>query len=171
MKIRKVTDDNLAKATALLRKAFPGSTYEADLVAALHASGRQVHDWICIHTNKAIAYIAFTTAYRGDAACGLHLAPMAVAPEFQKQGIGAEILRFALRQEPIRNQPLFVLGPPGYYTRFGFTPCPVPICPFDPGNSHFLSQNNPFSERFTIGYEPEFRSVGKPARPQGKKRK
>lgn len=160
MKIQKVTPDNQAKAYALLRRTFPTS-YEADLVQQLHEHGKLLHDWICIHTNKAIAYIAFSNAYQGSEVCGLHLAPMAVAPEFQKQGIGSELLRFALRQAVIKNRPLFVLGAPGYYKRFGFEPCTMPICPYDQGNAHFLSLRHTSGTNFTIGYETEFGTPGK----------
>ncbi len=171
MKIQRVTSENQAKAYALLRRAFVGSAYEAELVQQLHANGRPVHDWICLHSNKAIAYLAFTNAYNGKEVCGLHLAPMAVAPEFQKQGVGTELLKFALRQDAVKSQPLFVLGAPGYYKRFGFTPCKVPVCPFDKNNAHFLSLRSATSDSFTIGYEPEFKTAAKPPRPQGKKRR
>jgi len=156
MKIRKVTAEYRAKVYALLRCAFPGSDYEAALVRKFHDRGTPVHEWVCLHTNKVIAYIAFSNAYQGDEVCGLHLAPMAVAPEFQKQGIGSELLRFALRQEPIKSQPLFVLGEPRYYSKFGFEACASPICPFDKNNAHFLSMRNEATSRFTVGYEPEF---------------
>jgi putative acetyltransferase len=171
MKIQKVTKENQAKAYALLRNVFAGSEYEAELVQKLHDNGKQVHDWVCIHSNKAIAYIAFSNAYNGNDLCGLHLAPMAVAPEFQKQGVGSELLNFALRQDPIKNQPLFVLGEPGYYKRFGFEPCTVPICPFDKNNAHFLSMRNNTTTSFVVGYEPEFKPPVKPPRPKGKKRR
>ena len=171
MKIQKLTIENRPKAYALLKLAFPGSDYEAGLVQKLHENGKFIHEWVCIHTNKAIAYIAFTHAYHGNQICGLHLAPMAVAPEFQKQGVGSELLRFALRQETIKNQPLFVLGEPGFYKRFGFEPCNVPICPFDTNNAHFMSMGNSTATSFIVGYEPEFKPVAKPPGPHGKKRR
>lgn len=169
MKIQKVTEDSRAKVYALLRRAFPGSGYEAELVRQFHENGRPVYEWACIHTNKVIAYLAFSTAYHGNAACGLHLAPMAVAPEFQRQGVGSELLRFALRQEPIKNRPLFVLGEPGFYARFGFEPCRTPICPFDKDNAHFLSMRAAACASFIIGYEPEFKTAVKPPAPARKK--
>lgn len=171
MKIRKVTEETRPKVYALLRRAFPGSDYEADLIQALHASGKLLHEWVAIHTNKVIAYLAFSNAYRGDTVCGLHLAPMAVAPEFQQQGIGSELLRFALRQEPVNSQPLFVLGEPGFYRRFGFEPCTQPVCPFDKNNAHFLSLRTDGSSSFVVGYEPEFTTVAKPPKSKGKKRR
>jgi putative acetyltransferase len=171
MKIQKVTEENRSKVYALLRRAFPGSEYEAELVQKFHEQGKPAHEWVCIHTNKVIAYLAFSNAYHGKDICGLHLAPMAVTPEFQRQGVGSELLRFALRQEPIKNHPLFVLGEPGYYTRFGFEPCSVPICPFDKDNAHFLSMRNTTTTSFIVGYEPEFKTAEKLPTPKGKKRR
>ncbi|ABA90100.1 acetyltransferase, putative [Syntrophotalea carbinolica DSM 2380] len=171
MKIRKLTEENRAKVYALLRRAFPRSTYEADLVEAFHKNATPIHEWVCIHTNKVIAYIAFSHAYHGNEICGLHLAPMAVAPEFQKQGVGSELLKFALRQAAIKSQPLFVLGEPRFYKRFGFEPCSTPICPFDKNNAHFLSLHDTTAEKFMIGYEAEFKTTGKPSKAGGKKRR
>ena len=96
---------------------------------------------------------------------------MAVTPEFQRQGVGAELLRFALRQEAIKSQTLFVLGEPGYYKRFGFEPCSAPICPFDHNNAHFLGMRNTVDTSFTVGYEPEFKTTDAPPGSQGKKRR
>lgn len=170
MKIRKVTKETQSKVYALLSRAFPDSQYEVTLVQKLHDHDKPVHEWVCIHAGKAIAYIAFTPAYQGDVVCGLHLAPMAVTPDQQKQGVGRELLQFALRQEPIRSEPLFVLGEPGFYKRFGFEPCTRPICPFDKNNAHFLSLRNSFDQSFTIGYEPEFKTGNKNFSPRGKNR-
>lgn len=171
MKIQKLWIENRPKVYALLQRAFPGSSYEALLVQKLHENGRTMHEWVCIHTNKAIAYIAFTHAYHGKEICGLHLAPMAVAPDFQKQGVGSELLQFALRQGEIKDQPLFVLGEPGYYKRFGFEPCRLPVCPFDNDNAHFLNLRNSLTDSFIVGYEPEFKTAALSPAMQGKKRR
>lgn len=171
MKIQKVTIENRPRVYALLQRAFPGSDYEAALVRKLHENGRPVHEWVCIHTGKVIAYIAFSNAYHGSDICGLHLAPMAVAPDFQRQGVGSELLRFALRQETIKSLTLFVLGEPGYYKRFGFEPCSLPICLFDTNNAHFLGMRNTVATSFIVGYEPEFKTAAIPPTPQGKKRR
>jgi putative acetyltransferase len=170
MKIQTVTSETRPKVYAMLQRAFAGSAYEAALVRQLHEHGRSLHEWVCIHTGKVIAYIAFSAAYRAGTVCGLHLAPLAVAPDFQRQGVGSELLRFALRQEAIKSQPLFVLGEPAYYQRFGFAPCRQPLCPFDENNAHFLSLRNTEGASFVVGYEPEFlTAAGSPASP-GKKR-
>ena len=171
MKIQRLTAENRPRVYALLSLAFPESEYEASLLENLHNNGKTVHEWVSVHRNKIIAYIAFTPAYHGKNVCGLHLAPMAVTPEFQQQGVGSELLRFALRQEEIQSQPLFVLGEAAYYKRFAFEPCTQPICPFDKNNAHFLSLRNATTTGFTVGYEAEFMTTGKPSRPKGKKRR
>ena len=173
MKIQKVNANNQAKVYALLRQAFTGSQYEVTLVEKFHQNKRPIHEWLCLHRNKAIAYIAFSNAFHGDLLCGLHLGPMAVHPEMQKQGIGTELMNFALRQPEIKDQPLFVLGSPVYYKKFGFQLCQQPVCPFDKNNAHFLSLRHTPSQPFTIGYEAEFTvasmATSKPANNSGKK--
>ena len=163
MKIRRVTDENRAKAIGLLKAAFPKGGNEAQLVKNLHEHGKPVYDWVCTQTNKVIAYIGFTHAYHGKEVCGFHLAPLAVKPEFQRKGIGSELLRYALTQEPLHSSPLFVLGNLVFYQRFGFLPCNMPLCPFDKNNAHFLSLRNNTTAPFTIGYETEFlTTTGRP---------
>lgn len=170
MKIQKVTDETRPKVYALLQLAFPYTKYEAELVQKLHENGKPVHEWVCIHSGKVVAYIAFTSAYRGEEVCGLHLEPLAVTPDFQRQGAGSELLRFALRQEIIKSQTLFVHGKPDYFSRFGFEPCSMPICPLDKNNAHFLCMRNSSTARFVVGYEPEFKPADKPTVPKDKKR-
>jgi putative acetyltransferase len=50
------------------------------------------------------------------------LAPLAVKPELQHQGIGSKLVRFGLeRSLALRWDAVFVLGSAAYYHRFGFT--------------------------------------------------
>ena len=156
MKIRKLTPENYPKVTGLLKQTFPGSNYEVQLVENLHNNGKAVHEWVCIHVNKVVAYIAFSKAYNGSEVCGLHLAPLAVRKDLQRQGIGSELLRFALRQQVIKESTIFVLGASGFYQKFGFEPCDSPVCPFAKKKGQFLSIRNNISSQFTVGYESEF---------------
>lgn len=53
----------------------------------------------------------------------LELAPMAVLPEWQRQGVGSALARASLAAADERGEPLvLVLGHPSYYPRFGFRP-------------------------------------------------
>lgn len=156
MKIRPLVPENYNKVSALLRAAFPESDYEAKLIEKLHKKKKPLKEWVCIHTNKIIAYAAFSRAFNGNEPCGLHLAPVAVSPQFQNEGTGSELLRFCLRQSEIREKTVFVLGDPNFYRKFGFTPCKQPVCPFVKNNKHFLALRNDDTRHFTVGYEPEF---------------
>jgi len=168
MKIRKLTPEEYPKVSALLQQAFPDSKYEVRLFENLHKNEKHLNEWICIHhekplnewicihRNKAVAYIAYSNAFYGKEVFGLHLAPLAVAPQNQNQGIGSELLSFSLRQKEIKEKTIFVLGDPKFYTKFGFEHCTLPICSFDKNNEHFLSIRNTTSSSFTVGYEKEF---------------
>lgn len=51
------------------------------------------------------------------------LAPMAVAPAYQRQGIGSALVRAGLeRCKALACSAVVVLGHPAYYPRFGFLP-------------------------------------------------
>ncbi|WP_448873633.1 GNAT family N-acetyltransferase [Desulfobulbus propionicus] len=156
MKIRPLTPDLLAKAGSLVHHAFAPSRYELRLFDRLHEKNRPLHEWVCLHRQAVIACICFSRAFHGKKVCGLHLALLAVQPRQQGQGIGSELLRFALRQAAIATQPIYVLGDPAYFHKFGFVPCAAPICPLVRGNKHFLGLRNSIIEPITIGYEPEF---------------
>jgi putative acetyltransferase len=144
MKIRPLTLESHPKVAALLQQAFSPGRYEVQLFEKLHEKDRTLHEWVCIHRNTVTAYIAFSNAYDGHKVCGLHLAPLAVQPRMQGQGIGSELLRFALRQKGIKNATIFVLGAPRFFGKFGFSPC--------------STLRNDASRLYTVGYEPEFKT-------------
>jgi putative acetyltransferase len=52
----------------------------------------------------------------------LALAPVAVIPEFQRQGIGTKLIREGIeRARDAGYSAILVLGDPAYYGRFGFS--------------------------------------------------
>lgn len=158
MKIRKVTSDSRNKVYGLFRKTFPGSNAELNRLEKLHRSERVLSEWACIHTNKDIAYIAFSNAYHGSDICGVHLIHLIVNPEFQGRGIRTELLQFALRQKELQDKAIYVLGDGRFYERFGFEPCSSPSCPIAGKKKQFLSIRNTPCSDFVIGYEPEFKT-------------
>jgi putative acetyltransferase len=158
MKICRLMPENYARVIALLQQTFPGSRYEEQLVINLHNNKKPLYEWICIQSGRTVAYIAFSNAYYRARICGLHLAPLAVHPKNQNLGIGSELLRFALRQDAIKESTIYVLGNPGFYQKFGFQHCSMPVCPFDKNNAHFSSIRNNTTQKYTVGYEPEFKN-------------
>ena len=169
MKIQKLTIDNRPRVYALLRLAFR-TGFEAEVVEKLHENDKPVHEWICLHAGRIIAYVLFSNAYDG-VACGLHLGPIAVTPDFQRKGFGTELLKFALRQDEIKGRPLYVHGKPDFFSKFGFEPCSHAVCPFDKNNAYFLSMGPNSDRQFIVGYEPEFKPAAPLPAPKTMKRR
>ncbi len=79
-----------------------------------------------------VAHVIFTPC--GEAARGALLAPLAVVPEWQGQGLGTALVQEGLARLARRGvAQVFVLGDPDFYGRAGFgtetrvtPPCPLP---------------------------------------------
>lgn len=75
---------------------------------------------------RVVAHVLFTAAMLDGTAAkvqGAILAPLAVHPGMQSQGLGGQLVREGLEQLAAAGVELvFVLGHPGYYPRFGFEP-------------------------------------------------
>ena len=157
MKIRKVIPEEQNKVYGLFRKGFPGSTVQLNSLQKLHRNNKILHEWVCIHTNKNIAYIAFSNAYDDSKVCGLHLLYLLVKPEFQRQGIGTELLQFALRQQELQDVAVYALGDRNFYERFGFELCQNQRSKFSGKKRKLLSLGNTTASPFTVTYDPEYK--------------
>lgn len=123
-RIRPFRDGDLAAVARVNRAAF-GREDEAGLVAMLHTAGHVAYELVAERDGEIVAHILFSpvTIEHGDDGRALGLAPLAVAPAFQRQGIGGALTQAALTTlatGPYRM--VVVLGDPAYYARFGFGP-------------------------------------------------
>ncbi len=91
-----------------------------------------------------VGYILFTKAKvvqaDGDAQT-LALAPLAVAPKFQRSGIGTMLTQYGLNKaRELGFGSVFVLGDPEYYTKFGFIEAfkHSVIAPFEIESKYFM---------------------------------
>jgi putative acetyltransferase len=70
------------------------------------------------------------------------IAPLSVAPERQRQGVGTALMSALLARVEADGWPLAVLlGDPGYYSRFGFQPAArygITYRPVGANNPHFM---------------------------------
>jgi putative acetyltransferase len=71
---------------------------------------------------EIIAHVAFSPVQIGGAFLGWHgLGPVAVRPEFQRQGVGVALINVGLnRLRMLHSNGCVLLGEPAYYQRFGF---------------------------------------------------
>ncbi len=109
------------------RLAF-GQAAEATLVDALRKSAELFISLVADDDNQVVGHILFTPVSLDSddstsTALGLGLAPMAVLPEYQRQGVGSGLVRAGLREcQRVGVNVVVVLGHPEYYPRFGFVP-------------------------------------------------
>ena len=78
---------------------------------------------VALSGGAVVAHIAFSGGYLDSELPVLVLAPMAVVPEHQRQGIGSALVSEGLRRAAETEFPMVVVvGHPTYYPRFGFEP-------------------------------------------------
>lgn len=126
MIIRKANKTDYADVYAVEAAAF-GSDIEAGLVNDLleDPSAQPSLSLLAYENSQAIGHILFTRVNL-DPSVNIEaaiLAPLAIVPEYQKQGIGRRLVEEGLRRLDEQGVALvFVLGYPDYYSRFGFEP-------------------------------------------------
>ena len=128
LKIRESTASDLDTVLSVERTAF-GYDKEAELVRDLFEdpSAKPLLSLLAFKDAKAVGHILFTKARLANAQEPTPpmqiLAPLAIVPEHQRQGIGGELIERGLELLSASGANLvFVLGHPGYYPRYGFKP-------------------------------------------------
>jgi len=120
--IRPETPGDRRAIHALHCAAFGAST-EADLVDQLRDEDAVVLSLVLEEDGRRVGHVLYSRlTVDGDTNGVSALAPVAVVPERQKQGIGRRLIEAAHRELTARGEKLaFVLGEPAYYERFGFS--------------------------------------------------
>ncbi len=99
---------------------------EADLVDALRANARPYISLVAVVDEQVVGHIFFSPVSiesESSVFIAMGLAPMAVLPEYQNQGIGSRLVREGLKEcQRLGHGIVVVLGHANYYPRFGFTP-------------------------------------------------
>ena len=125
MDIRTETKEDHQAVWLVNEKAF-GQRNEADLVDALRTTASPYISLVAVVDGQVVGHIFFSPVSiesENDAFTAMGLAPMAVLPEFQNQGIGSQLVREGLKEcQLLGHQIVVVLGHPNYYPRFGFAP-------------------------------------------------
>jgi putative acetyltransferase len=122
--IRAEEERDVPAVYAVNAAAF-GTTVEAELVNALRRQARPLISLVAEDNDAILGHIMFSpVSLTGHPDLKLMgLAPLAVAPARQRQGIGSALVPAGLeRCKQLGFGAVVVLGHPEYYPRFGFLP-------------------------------------------------
>jgi len=123
--IRPEKPGDTAEIRYLNEQAF-GRPAEAQLVDTLRARGNIILSLVGVRNDHVVGHILFspvTVETERGALPVAGLAPMAIMPTLQRQGIGSLLVTAGLdvcREAGLAG--VVVLGHPDYYPRFGFVP-------------------------------------------------
>lgn len=109
-------------AIHVVETAAFGRPDEADLVDALRADGDALVELVAEEGGAIVGHILFSPLATDTGAAFAALAPVAVAPGRQKDGLGGALILAGLdacRAKGIAA--VILLGHPDYYPRFGFS--------------------------------------------------
>jgi putative acetyltransferase len=163
--LREETPADSARIAQVVTAAFE-SPAEARLVDALRRAGALTLSLVAADADEIIGHIALSPVeVAGKAGAGrwLGLAPLAVLPRWQRQGIGAQLVRQSLAMAGERGaRAVFVLGSSRYYAPLGFAAA-VPLgwrCTYEAPTSAFrvcrLGDPALLPPAGTVRYHPAF---------------
>lgn len=156
IQIRETNGKDFNDIMVVEERAF-GFVKEAQLTANLlnDKTAEPILSLLAFHEKEAIGHILFTRVYINEMNTTqplIHiLAPLAIIPEYQKQGVGGLLIKEGLRRlKEMGSEMVFVLGHTEYYPKFGFIPdakklgftAPHPI-PAEYANAWMLQSLNP----------------------------
>ena len=126
--IRAERSQDIGEIREVIEEAFTqafGQAPEADLVDGLRENCPGLLSLVAANGDIVVGHILFTPVkIEGNKIVeGMGLAPMAVMPKLQRQGIGARMVQAGIEMLKSNGCPfVIVLGHPDYYPRFGFEP-------------------------------------------------
>src|SRR5579871_2094308 len=110
---------------ALITEAFLNAPHtshtEQHIVDQLRRSGALTISLVAELDSVLIGHVAMSPVSISDGSQGwFGLGPISVKPQYQRRGIGSQLIREVLRRLRLGASGCVVLGEPEYYGRFGF---------------------------------------------------
>lgn len=121
IEIREEQPDDITGIRDVNKRAF-GQDQEGNIVDALRASGAAVLSLVATLDGRVVGHIMYSPLLVGDVR-GAALGPMAVLPEYQRQGVGSSLVEAGSQRLTREGFPfIVVVGHSAFYPRFGFRP-------------------------------------------------
>jgi putative acetyltransferase len=125
MEVRAEKPEDIEAVRRVNIAAF-GRESEANLVEQLRGTDL-TFSFVAVESKQVVGHLFFSrVAIEGEYTKDLlilGLAPVAVLPNYQRQGIGSSLIHYSLKEcARFGAKGVVVLGSPVYYPRFGFTP-------------------------------------------------
>jgi len=163
--IRRELPQDIDSIRYVNEQAF-GQKQEANLVDELRNRGVVTLSLAAIIQDHIVGHILFSPVTVNSEISSFEaitLAPMAVLPEYQRKGIGSQLVYAGIEECGILgHEVVVVLGHPDYYPRFGFVPArPKGIeCEFEAPDEAWMIleiRNGALAgRRGTVTFQPEF---------------
>lgn len=122
IEIREERPGDLSAIRDLNKCAF-GQDQEANIVDALRSNGAVRLSLVATVEGRPVGHIMYSPVTIAGKIAGAALGPVGVLPEYQRKGVGSELVRKG--NERLKNEGcpyVIVLGHAEYYPRFGFRP-------------------------------------------------
>jgi putative acetyltransferase len=122
MEVRSEKPEDIEAVRRVNIAAF-GRSSEADLVDRLRNLSSTI-SLVAVVSDQIVGHLFFSPVTIDNSSLFLlGLAPVAVLPDYQRQGIGTMLIQEGLKEcHPLGCKAVVVLGDPAYYSRFGFIP-------------------------------------------------
>lgn len=123
--------DIFAVTEAAFRTAAHSAGTEQFIVGALRRAGALAVSRVAELDGRVIGHVAVSPVVVSNGAGGwFGLGPISVLPQYQRSGVGSQLMRAAL--DALREggaAGCLLVGDPAYYRRFGFAPVPKLVYP------------------------------------------
>lgn len=167
VKIRPETEKDYPKITEVNDLAF-GQRNEGILVKQLRKTEKYSPKLSLVAEldDEIIGHILFYPVEIQSGASGfltLSLGPMGVVPEYQRRGVGSQLVAKGLKAaRALNHESVIVVGHPDYYPKFGFKPASqwkIKV-PFEVPDEAFMAlelvEGGLKGKSGTVAYPPEF---------------
>lgn len=135
MHIREELPDDAEAIEQVTIRAFQNAPHtghtEQFIVRELRAANSLTVSLVAELNGQIVGHVAVSPVTISDGSPHwFGLGPISVAPEFQGQGVGSELMNAAISALKVFTaQGCVLLGDPSYYRRFGFNPAPGLVLP------------------------------------------